>query len=34
MIKNLEEYFLPEQTYFLNSVNYKILDNADRKSVV
>lgn len=30
MIKNLEEYFLPEQTYFLNSVNYKILDNASQ----
>jgi len=28
MIKNLEKYFLPEQTFYLNSISYKLLDIA------
>ena len=32
MIKDLEKYFLPEQIYYLNHVNYKIIDFASNEN--
>ena len=28
MIENLEKYFLPEQTYYLNGITYKIIETS------
>ena len=32
MITNLEKYFLPEHTFYLNEINYKIIDGNSNES--